>query len=174
MGDNNTPLVTGTYPNFDNSPLGQAASLLYGPTVAAIGRQFAFDFARSTQALVLSGNTPPPPFALEYIYPPACIELWQIIPVGYDPNNPLPTTWTVANSIVAGAQVRVIQTNVAGALAVFNNNPLPSAWDSLFTETVVRLLASKFASAIAGRVDMSESLLQSAAGFEGVAQKRPD
>lgn len=174
IGDN-MPEVTGAYPSFDNSPAGQAASLLYGPTVATVARQFAYDFSRNTKPLVLSGNTPPPPYSLEYLYPQDALEIWQLMPPTMaDPNNPLPQTWSVANAIVGAAQAKVIQTNLVGAIAVYNNNPLPSTWDPIFLEAVVRLLASKFALAVAGKPDLADSMLQSAAGFQKVSETRPD
>lgn len=174
VGDNQ-PAITGNYPNFDDSTAGVAARNLYGPTVATVGRQFAWDFARTTEDLVLSGNPAPFPWDYEYLYPANCIQLWQIAPATLaDPNNPLPTTWSVANNLVAGTQTKVVQTNVANAQAIFNNNPAPSTWDPGFREAVVNLLARCFALALAGRPDMAESLLSAAGTFTGIAIKRTD
>ncbi len=174
MGDNQDP-VTGEAPTFDDSPAGVAAASLYPLAVAADGRQFGWDFARKTAVLVASGNTPGALWSHEYLYPTNGIQVWQLIPATIpDENNPLPTTWQVANTLVGGVQTKVIQTNLVAPLAVFNNNPGPAVWDPLFQMAVVRLLASCFAHALAGRPDLAESLLQSYAGFEGVGERRPD
>ena len=42
IGDNQPPVV-GFYPTFDNSPAGVALQKLYGPTVAAVARQWGWD-----------------------------------------------------------------------------------------------------------------------------------
>lgn len=170
-----TPLVTGTAPTFDNSANGKAAALLYGPTVAAVGRQFGWDFARHTVALVLTGNVAPYPWALEYGYPADGIEILQLTPMTEaDPNDPLPVNFIVANNVVGAFQKRVIQTNLANAQAVYNNNPLPDAWDALFHQAVVRLLASGLSMAIGGKPDLAQSMLEGGSAFESVAEGRRD
>lgn len=173
MMGGNQPLVTGTYPNFDPSTTGKAAALLYGPAVAAVGRQFAWDFGRNTVALVLSGNAAPFPWSVQYLYPSQAIQVWQLMPPALaDANNPLPINWAEANDVVSAAQARVINANLAGALAVINNNPLPSIWDSLFHQAVVRLLSSAMAMAIAGKPDVAQSMLSSGAAFESLGEGR--
>lgn len=172
MGDNQKP-VTGTYPSFDGSAAGIAASYLYGPCVAAVGRQFEFDFGRATGALVVTGNTAPFPWAYEYTYPAAALEIWQVMPGSLtDTNNPLPTNWTVGNTLVAAVQTKVIWADLVSARAVYNNNPDPSIWDALFHQAVVRLLASEFAIALGGRPETSSVLLNSAGVFSGAAMTR--
>ena len=172
MGGNQPP-VTGSAPNFDNSPAGKAAAVLYAPCVQTVARKFGWDFARKTVTLVATGNTPPYPWAFEYAYPPNGVEVWQIIPGSLpDRNNPIPTNWVVANNIVSGQQARVIQTNVTGAIAVYNNAPNENTWDSLFRETVVRLLASEMAMAIAGKPDSSQGLFESSSAFADLAESR--
>lgn len=170
---NNQPPVTGNAPSFDTSAAGQAAAALYTPCVQAVAREFGWDFARNTVALVATGNVPPPDWAFEYAYPASGVQVWQLRPaVLVDPNNPLPVNWVVANAVVGGTQGRVIHTNQAGALAIFNNAPTEGAWDSDFREAVVRLLASEMAMALAGRPDTSQALLESGAAFETVGEGR--
>lgn len=172
MGDNQ-PLVVGNAPNFDQSTAGKALQRLYSPCVATVMRQFQWDFSRSTIALVLSGNVAPPPWAFEYLYPPNGIQVWQLMPaVMADPNNPLPTTWEVANAVVTGTQQRVIQTSLANAVAKYNNNPNEGTWDAGFREAVVRLLASELGIAIAGKPETSQVLLDSGSAFESIAERR--
>lgn len=171
----NTPLVTGTAPNFDQSVAGIAAAQLYAPTVATIQRQFGWDASRNVVALTATGNTPPVQWAYEYSYPSNGIEVWQLTPATIsDPNNPLPVNWSVGNAQVSGVQTKVIWSNQASAEAVYNNNPGESLWDPLFREAVVRLLASNLAMAIAGRAETSAALLQSGAAFESLGEKRGD
>lgn len=174
VGDNQPP-VTGTAPDFDDSTAGKAAALLYGPTVEAVGRQFGFDFARKTVQLEVTGTAAPYPWAYEYKYPPNGVQVWQLLPRAEDDvNNPKPWNFVVANGTVDGAQVRVIHSNLDDAFAVYNNNPLPSAWDSLFHQAVVRLLASGLNLAIAGKPDTAKLMIQSGAAFEAAAEQRGD
>ena len=168
----NQPLVTGTAPNFDSSDAGKAASAVYADTVAAVAREFGWDFARNTVALTTTGNTAPFPWSVEYNYPNG-VQVWQLAPASLtDANNPLPVNWAVGNAQVSGAQKKVIWSNLSGALATYNNNPAESLWDGDFVEAVVRLLASKLAMAIAGKPDTAQGLLQSGAAFETIAEGR--
>lgn len=171
IGDN-TPPVTGTAPGFDNSTAGKAAAQLYAPTVAAVARQFGWDFARSSVALTLTGNTAPFPWAYEYQYPGNAVQVWTIFSSGDDPNNPIPYNFNVANAVVSGTQKRVIWANLQNAEARYNNNPGENAWDSEFREAVVGLLASGLAMALAGKPDLAQSMLQRGASFEQLGESR--
>jgi len=174
MGDNQ-PSVVGNAPSFDNSPAGVALAHLYAPAVATVARQWGSELARNAYTLVPTGNTPLTLWTQEYAYPPNGIEVWQLIPAAIaDANNPLPVNWDIANTEVGGTQVKVIQTNLANAIVIYNNNPNENTWDPLFREAVVRLLASELASWLAGRPDTAEALLQSGAAFESLGEGRPD
>jgi hypothetical protein len=174
IGDDQPP-VTGVYPTFDDSPAGIAASSLYGPAVATVARQFGWDFSRCVVALLASGNAPPVGWAFEYLYPTMGVEVRQLTPpVLADPNNPLPQTWSVGNTVVSGAPTKVIWSNLTAALAVFTNQPSPATWDPLFRESVVRLLASELAVATAGKPDTARDLLEQAGGFTQAGAGRPD
>jgi hypothetical protein len=175
IGDN-APTVGGQNPTWDGSTAGQALAELYSGVVATVARQWGWDLARNTVALTTTGNTPTnPAYSIEYAYPPNGIEVWQLMPAALsDPNNPLPVNWNVANNLVSGVQTKVIQCNLAGALAVYNNNPNESTWDSLFREAVVRLLSSELSMALFGRPDSAEAYLQSGAAFESIGESRPD
>lgn len=175
IGDNQ-PLVTGNFPAFDQSAAGKAAQQLYLPCVQTVARQFEWDMARNTFTLQLSGNFPAY-WLYEYIYPPVAVEIWQLVPAPAaltDPNNPLPTTWQVANALVGASpiQTKVIQTNLANAVALINNAPGPAIWDPLFREEVVRLLASEIAMAVAGKPDTAAAMLETAAQFGQIGMKR--
>jgi hypothetical protein len=171
----NQQLATGSYPTFGpaNAPVAIAGNLLYGPCIQTVGRQFEWDFARNTKPLVLSGNVAPYPWSLEYLYPSHCIQVWTLFPATEaDPNDPIPVNFVEANAIVNTAQVRVIHTDLANALAVFNNYPREEVWDSLFREAMVRLLASELAMAIAGKPDVAEGALQTFGAFEKLGESR--
>jgi len=174
IGDN-TPAVSGQNPTWDGSTAGIALSKLYSAVVATVARQWQWDLARNTIALTPSGNTPPEPWSQEFIYPNNGIEVWQLMPPTIaDPNNPLPVNWNVANNLVNGTQTKVIQCNLAGALAVYNNNPSEATWDALFREAVVRLLASELSMALFGRPDSAQSYLEQGAAFESIGEARAD
>lgn len=172
MGDNQPP-VTGVAPNFDNSTAGKAAKSLYTRCVQTVARQFGWDFSRNTAALVPTGNPAPFPWADEYLYPTNGIQVRQIMPPSLvDPNDPLPLNWSVANVLVNGVPKKVVQCNQANALAVFTNQPPEDLWDPGFVEAVVRLLASEFAVALAGKPDTAQFLLESGAKFTSIAETR--
>jgi hypothetical protein len=162
IGDNQ-PRVTGQSPTFDNSTAGKALQSIYAPTVAAVQRQHGWDASRRIAALVASGNAGPyfAGYTGEYLYPSNGIEIWDIQPqVPADLNDPLPTQFTVGNTLVAGVQTKVIWTSVAAPYATYNNNPAESTWDALFLEAVVRALASKLALALAGKPETSSTMAQ--------------
>lgn len=174
IGDNQPPL-TGVAPTFDNSTAGIALQSIYTPTVQTIARQYGWDFARRQVALAASGNVAPFPFGMpyEFIYPGNGLEVWELQPaVIGDLNNPLPQTWVVGNTLVASVQTKVIWTDLSPALATYNNQPSEATWDAGFTESVVRLLASKLAAAIAGKPETEAMMLQTAGTFSGAAQSR--
>jgi hypothetical protein len=115
----------------------------------------------------------------EYLYPMAggdvAVQIWQLIPgVVADLNNPAPINWTVGNTLVGGAQKKVIWCDEAAPVAMINNSPTEATWDPLFQQAVVRLLASAMAMAIAGKPDIAESMLQSGSAFESLGEGRQD
>lgn len=173
MMGGNQPLVTGLAPTFDNSTAGKALQLLYVPCVQTVGRQFGWDMARRLIALVPTGNPANVLWQYEYVYPANGVQVWQLVPaVITDPNNPLPTTFSVGNTLVGGVQTKVIWSNLQNALVNYNNNPTENVWDPGFREAVVRLLASELALAIAGKPDVSQGYLQSGGAFEKIAEER--
>jgi len=175
LSGNNQPLVTGSSPNFDSSPSGVILSYLYPWVVRTVGRQFNWDFSRTTAALVVTGNTPPFPWANEYTYPANAVQIWQLLPPAiFDVNDPLPINWVVANNLVTSIQTKVIQTNLAAASAVYDNLPQESVWDPGFQEAVVRLLASELAMGKDGRPDLAEQYYESSAQISGFMQGRRD
>ena len=173
VGDN-VPPVNGFAPTFDSSAAGQALSRLYTPCYQTVAREFGWDFARNVFTLALTGNVAPMGFAYEYAYPAAAIEIMQVQPATLsDPNNPLPKNWMIGNVLVSGTQTKVIWSNLAAAQAVINNAPTEAVWDASFREAMVRLLASELATALFGKPDMTEAMLQTGGAFETIAESRP-
>lgn len=163
-GDNQ-PLVTGYAPIFDSSTAGIALAQIYVPTVQAVQREFGWDASRRFFALSASGNAAPYPggYAYEYLYPPVAIEIWQVLTqVPADVNDPLPTNYTIGNTLVGGVQTKVIWSDVPAAYAFYNNQPSEALWDAIFTEAVVRALAAKLSVAIAGKPDTAMLMQQTA------------
>ena len=175
IGDDG-PAVTGVWPNFDGSTNGNIAMLTYGPAVDAAMRAHNYDFARTVVALALSGNAAPLGWAYEYLYPVSAIQLWQVTPPFplADPNDPLPTRWNVGAAIVATAQTKVIWSATQNAQAVINGGPPESTWDASFRAAMVRLLASEFAMAGAGKPDVAQAYLESFSAFDAMADRRSE
>lgn len=173
-GFNNTKPVTGSPPNFDGTPIGVAAGVIYAASVQTVGREWGWDFSRNAVALALTGNpSPMPGYAYEYAYPSMGVQVRQVMPNALaDANERAPVNWTVANDLVGGAPTKVILTNQVGALAIFSNQPNESLWDPGFTEAVVRFLASKLAMAIEARPDTAKEMLGTSQVFEQVAEAR--
>lgn len=69
---------------------------------------------------------------------------------------------------------RVIWTDIEDAKAVFTGQPPESGWDSLFTETVVRLLASELDLGIASKPESSVIAFSQAGGIAQLGGARSD
>ena len=171
----NQPPIQGQAPTFDSSRAGQVAAAVYASVVQTVGRTFGWDFARRAVALNLSGNTPRL-FAFEYLYPPEGIEIWELAPqpADDDPNDPLPINFDIANAVVLGTTVRVIQTDQPNAWAIYNNNPNENTWTAGFRQAVVRLLANYFTLALDGKPDLAQSMLEGYAALQQQAEGRRD
>lgn len=171
-GFNNNGPVVGNPPAFDGSEYGKAAGQLYNAVVQTVGRQFGWDFSRNDATLTASGGTPPPDWNFEYLYPTNGIQVRQVLPPTIDPNNPIPTRWTVGYNTIGQQPVKVIWTDVAVTKAYISGQPPESLWDSLFTETVVRLLASELALAVPAKPDSSQTIITQAETFEQIGESR--
>ena len=165
--------VTGSAPTFDSSIQGKNAARIYVPAVQAAARQYEWDFSRQIVALSTSGNTAPFPWAYEYLYPALAVQLWQVTPASLaDPNDPRPVNFVVGNAQVLSVSTKVIWSNQASAVAVYNGLPPVSVWDSGFRAAVVRLLASGFAMAGAGKPETSQNAMENFGQFIAGASER--
>ena len=69
---------------------------------------------------------------------------------------------------------RVIWTDQGTPIAIITGQPPVTAWDSIFTEAVVRLLASEFSTALSGKPETSAAALQQFGVFEKTGEDRTD
>lgn len=154
--------VAGLWPNFTGAGnVSGYCNILYQGVVNMVARQQDYECFRAFASLVPTGNPAPAPFSYEYVYPPDCLKIRQIVPSTYDKNDPQPIQW----SVLAGSGERVIATDVPPneAQLVYTTsypNVTEAEWDSLFQEAVVRVLASELSMAIAGRPDFSRVMLE--------------
>lgn len=147
----------------------------YGPTVRSLLRSAHWNFARKQQPMLLAkdatntdGSVPidvPPPWLYEYLYPQDCIKvrfvpqlaapepltppLMTNLPVSPIYSGTYPAPFVIGTDLLSGPDstgINVILTNVKGAMLVFTAMISdPQQWDALFMDTVVALLAAKFA-----------------------------
>ena len=166
--------VTGSAPTFDSSIMGKNAARLYVPAVQAVARQFEWDFSRQVVLLGGTGNVAPFPWTKEFVYPALAVQVWQVTPTGQaDANDPLPVNFAIGNAQVGGVSTKVIWCNLNLALAVYNGLPPVAVWDAGFRAAVVRLLASEFAMAGAGKPEAAQGALESFGQFIASAAERP-
>lgn len=159
---------------FDGSVVGQAAALLYQPAVLTILRAQDWEFSRASVALTSTGLTPPYPWGGEFLYPADCVRVRQVAPAALtDPNNPFAVTWDVGERLIAAVPTRVIWCNIPTPLLWYTTSAVTeSDWDSLFAESVVRLLGSELAVALGGRIDLSRKMLGDSGDLAGTGRDR--
>lgn len=164
--------LTGTPPGFDASAAAVACGLLYQPAWQMLLREQDTEFSRFRVNLTPDG-VPPYPWSNAYLYPADCLRIRSVTPATWDANDPQPVTWSEQNQLIAGTPTRIILTNVPSAVLIYTtSNAPPAIWDSNFQEAVVRFLASQLALAVAGRPDLSRTLLgQSGAILQGGGDK---
>lgn len=157
-----------TGPDGTQSTYSEAANILYTAAVNFMLRSQDWEFAFTQLPLVASGGAPAYPWTAEYLYPDDCQRLRQVYPATWTPTDPQPVRWTFSNAIVATVERRVILCTVAGALAAYTTSAVTEdMWDPIFAEGVVRLLASEFAMAVAGRPDYAAKMLEWSGSIAG-------
>lgn len=143
------------------SPEQIAASALYTQVVELVLRSLEPEFSRREATLSASG-TPVLGWANSYSYPADCLGVRQVVPASINTNDPQPIRW----SVVTTGTALFINTNQASASVFYVTSAAgvgaEGIWDSIFTEAVVRTLASELAMAIAGRPDFSKQMLTDA------------
>lgn len=151
--------MTGTAPNFDNSTAAQACALLYQPAWQMLLREQDTEFSRLTATLA-PGGAATYPWSNAYLYPSDCLKIRSVVPATWDANDPQQVRWSEQSQIISSTATRIILTDVPSAVLVYTTSNLtPAVWDSNFEEAVVRFLASQLALGLAGRPDLSRTLL---------------
>jgi hypothetical protein len=166
----------------DGTVEGDAAGVIYQPTLQLLMREMDPDFARTTAALTAAATTSPlPPFAYEYVYPADCLRARQVAPPPAgttgalaDPFDPLPIPSEVAydpNGGGASMPAKVILTNQQNAwLSYTTSNANEADMDAAFIEAFARRLGSPLAMAIAGRPDFANAILEQSERYAGLAE----
>jgi hypothetical protein len=158
----------------DGSPYADIALQVFDPFFFFLLRQGDWDFSRTTAVLTTSLSVVPP-WSFAYVYPPDAARLRYLIPVGYDSLDPLPVHFAVG-TIVGGQPNKFIWTDVAITAAIYSfetSDLTLDQTDSVFQESLVRMLASAFSMANAGRPDYSKIMLEWASQFEQIGEGRP-
>lgn len=159
--------VSGNNPTFDGSLAGNAAGVLYTPTVQLLLRQMDPAFARRTAALASAGGGAIQPWANKWAYPADCLRLRQVRPLTYAANDPQP----IRAAVIFDGSAKVIVSTIAAAYAVYTSSaPTESIWDSAFAEAVARRLANPLAMALAGRPDFARELLEESERYAQAAE----
>lgn len=130
---------------YDGSEAAKTGLRIYAQVRDATLRSRVWPFARKTATLSLSGQAAPYPWTYSYTYPADCIAIRNVNSAAVQPdiNDPVPTTWTIADDSTVG---KVVLSNIQTASAVYTAQVTnPSQWDSLFVETMVLALAKAIA-----------------------------
>ncbi len=161
--DDNQPLTGTPATNFNGTPLGKAAAVIYGDVVQTTAKEWGWDFQRNLATLALTGNPGQFDFQFEYAYPTNGIEVLNVLPpAGTDRNNPIPPTWVIGNSVVSGVVTKTIWCDTVNAEAAISGQPPVSVWDAAFVEAVVRGVASALGMGAAGRPETGQLELERA------------
>ncbi len=119
---------------------------LYGQVRSSLLRGGDWQFAEVIASAVLSGQSAPFPWTVEYTYPATCLKLRNLFNATYqtDPNNPLPIHWTIANN--PNIPGKVIWTGAASATLVYTQDVTdPGQWEPLFADLVIGELGKRMA-----------------------------
>ena len=128
---------------FDGSRAARAALTIYGQTRDSLLRTGDWDFARKTAGLNVSGSAAPAPWSYSYAYPSDSLRVRDLIVAAFDPLNPIPSRWVIANDPAAG---KVILSATAYANIVYTfkcTNPM--LWESSFVEALAASLGRRLA-----------------------------
>lgn len=149
----------------DGSQEALYANLLYNGLRDFLLREGDYEFA-STPIQPTAIATPSAPWLYAYAYPADCVRVKQLIPTGYNLLDPIPVEFNIANS----GGIHAVLTKTQLAFMVYTaNSIIETFWDSMFTEAMVRMLASALSFALENRIEASREKLQEAINFAGMA-----
>jgi hypothetical protein len=155
----------------DGTPAGNAAQIIYAPTVNLVLRLLDPAFSRRTTSLLAAGSTIIP-WLYQYPYPVDCVRARQLRSQVADPLDPPPVRWQVA---FIPPDTKIVLGNLPMASLVYTSSLAPEdLWDSIFRQAVVERLAVPLSMAIAGRPDFARGLMEEAAQVAAMAEGRED
>lgn len=155
----------------DGSAEATYANLLYAPLRDFLLREGDYDWALATDN-ALPGGAASYPWLFAYQYPVGALRVRQVILDAPDYWDPRPTPWAVVPILPpTGPELRVMTRAEAGAI-VYTISILEDMWDSIFQESFVRLLGSALAFALENRIEASQTKLNEALSFAGIANLR--
>ena len=174
--------VTGVLPNFDSTPAGLAAGVLYPICRDLLLREMDPEFAwLVAQSLTPIAAAPIAPWLYEYEYPADCVRARQVAPpatgAGALPDvfDPLPVRGVAPFDPRPAVAQRVILTDQQNALLSYTANSIDeSQWDAGFAEAMSRRLANPLAMALAGRPDFARELLAESERYAQLAMASED
>lgn len=149
-----------------SSPEGLYCGLLYDEFRDFMLRQGDYDFAAAYHAV--SGESGgPPPWAWVYALPADCVRIRQLVPYTIDDFDPQPMAWNIE-----GSTSLIFATARASFLFYTTNLVLETNWDSMFTDSFVRLLSSGLFMALENRIEAHKLSIDEALQFAGAANVR--
>jgi hypothetical protein len=151
----------------DGSEEATYANLLYAPLRDFLLAEGDYDFSLQTALAVLNGAFAVP-WTFSYQYPSAALRIRSLIPVTFDPFDPV----SVDFNVFGNGAAKFIATNTSIASVVYTYSPLEDVWDPIFTEAFTRLLGSALAFALQNRIETSKEKLSEALNFAGIANLR--
>jgi hypothetical protein len=161
----------------DGTPYANIALQVFDPFFNFLVRQADWDFTRAVVGPSLTGNTAPFPWTVEYVYPSTASRIRYLTPGAVaNPFDPQPVRFAVGTVLEAEPTKVIWADIVVGqiiySLAVVEEIQLDYT-DPMFQEALVRMLASAFSMANAGRPDYSRIMLEWASQFEQLGEGRP-
>lgn len=177
---NDQAYVSGTLPNFDGSPAGLAAGILYPIVRDLLLRMIMPDFAmRIGVTLVAAADPPAVPWAYAYNYPADCLRMrqvrWPKTGAGAPADQNLRPRIPAAVAYDSAGAAKIVLTNQQNALAAYVTNGVDEVlWDGGFVDAMDRTLSSPLAMALAGRPDFSRELLQEAERYSSLASENAE
>jgi hypothetical protein len=151
----------------DGSEESNYVNLLYVPLRDFLLAEGDYDFSLQTSVAVLNGPLAVP-WTFSYQYPSAAIRIRSLIPVTFDPFDPVPIDF----NIFGNGFGKFIATTTSIASVVYTYSPFEDVWDPIFTEAFTRLLGSALAFALENRIEASKEKLSEALNFAGIANLR--
>lgn len=152
---------------YDGSEPAQLAIAIYGQTRDEMLRKLTPGFAQRELPLALlkqapdggyvanpwSTQYPQLPWTFQYAYPDDCLILGSIrsTPLFIPNYDPQPNTFAIANDSSVTPQVKVVLTDVAGAVGTYTAQVTdPTLWESDFIEAFAAELGRRLAPALVG------------------------